>query len=445
MKQEDFVLREAQRKAFERCKDEKSFGIFFNMGVGKTATMLALIDHLVFETLEIDRILIVAPPSVINKSKVWQKEIVKWKNFNFFDFIELNGTPEERIKKHENNKNTIALMSDALITWYESEYGDFSDFDMIIIDESSRFKSHTSKKFKSIARMINKKQRIYLLSGTPMPNGHADLWSQMYLLDGGKRLENNYYRFLNKYAYYINEYKFVFLKETKKFLNERVADICMFADGSDIEMPEKEEHIVMLKWDDEKNKIYTNFKREYVLELEQGDLSVFSITALLNKTLQLANGCVYVDKELNYEIFDDTKLKWVENFSKTMEQNALVFYLFKFDKVRLLKIPGAREIKTSQDVDDWNAGKIKLGIISPYSFQYGGNLQYGGSNVIWFGLLWGLENFLQSNRRVWRYGQKHKVNIYYLLMENTNDFVVYRRLIAKDIEEQEFLDTIKLL
>jgi SNF2 family DNA or RNA helicase len=128
-----------------------------------------------------------------------------------------------------------------------------------------------------------------------------------------------------------------------------------------------------------------------------------------------------------------------------MKQNALVFYLFKFDKVRLLKLPGAREIKTSQDVDDWNAGKIKLGIISPYSFQYGGNLQYGGSNVIWFGLLWGLENFLQSNRRVWRYGQKHKVNIYYLLMENTNDFVVYRRLIAKDIEEQEFLDTIKLL
>ena len=439
------TLREAQQTAFERCKDEKRFGIFFDMNVGKTATMLALIDYLVFETLEIDRILIVAPPSVINKSKVWQKEIMKWKNFNFFDFIELNGTPEERIKKHENNKNTIALMSDALITWYESEYGDFSDFDMIIIDESSRFKSHTSKKFKSIARMINKKQRIYLLSGTPMPNGHADLWSQMYLLDGGERLENNYYRFLNKYAYYVNEYKFVFLKETKKFLNERVADICMFADGSDIEMPEKEEHIVMLKWDDEKNRIYTNFKREYVLELEQGDLSVFSITALLNKTLQLANGCVYVDKELNYEIFDDTKLKWVENFSKTMEQNALVFYLFKFDKVRLLKIPGAREIKTSQDVDDWNAGKIKLGIISPYSFQYGGNLQYGGSNVIWFGLLWGLENFLQSNRRVWRYGQKHKVNIYYLLMENTNDFVVYRRLIAKDIEEQEFLDTIKLL
>lgn len=439
------TLRETQRTAFERCKDEKRFGIFFDMNVGKTATMLALIDYLVFETLEIDRILIVAPPSVINKSKVWQKEIMKWKNFNFFDFIELNGTPEERIKKHENNKNTIALMSDALITWYESEYGDFSDFDMIIIDESSRFKSHTSKKFKSMARMINKKQRIYLLSGTPMPNGHADLWSQMYLLDGGERLENNYYRFLNKYAYYVNEYKFVFLKETKKFLNERVADICMFADGSDIKMPEKEEHIVMLKWDDEKDKIYTNFKREYVLELEQGDLSVFSITALLNKTLQLANGCVYVDKELNYEIFDDTKLKWVENFSKTMEQNALVFYLFKFDKVRLLKIPGAREIKTSQDVDDWNAGKIKLGIISPYSFQYGGNLQYGGSNVIWFGLLWGLENFLQSNRRVWRYGQKHKVNIYYLLMENTNDFVVYRRLIAKDIEEQEFLDTIKLL
>lgn len=445
MKLDTITLRKAQQEAFERCKNEKRFGIFFDMNVGKTATILELIDYLVFETLEVSKVLILAPPTVISKAKVWQKEIQKWNNYHFFDFIELSGTPDERTLKSESSNNTIVLMNDSLLTWYYEEFGNLSDFDMIIVDESSRFKNHKSKKFKALSKMIEDKHRIYLLSGTPMPNGYDDLWSQMFLLDGGKRMGDNYYRFLAKFAHYINNYKYVFLKTTKEFLGEQVSDICMFADGGDIKMPDKEEHMINLNWGEEKNAIYNTFKKEYVLSLEDGDISVMSITGMLNKTLQLANGCVYYDKELNYKYFDDTKLEWVRNFSKTMEDNALVFYSFKFDKARLLKLEGAREIKSDKDVDDWNAGKIKLGIISPYSFQYGANLQYGGSNVIWYGLLWGLENFLQSNRRVWRYGQKNKVNIYYLLMENTNDTLVYRRLIAKDLEEQQFLDMIRMV
>lgn len=439
------TLREKQQQAFDRCKIEKRFGIFFDMNVGKTATILALIDYLVFETMEVEKILIIAPPTVVNKAKVWQKEIKKWKNFHFFDFVELNGTPEQRIKKKEEELNTIALISDSLVDWYQRTYKNLDDFDMVVIDESSRFKSHKSEKFKALSKMIKPYHRVYLLSGTPMPNGYQDLWSQMYLLDGGKRMEDNYYRFIQKYAYYLNDYKFVFLKDTKKTLGDKVSDICMFADGSDIKLPDREEHIINLNWGEEKEKIYRDFKKNYVLQLENGDLSVLSITGLINKTLQLANGCVYIDKELNYQVFDDTKINWLKEFVKTARDNMLVFYSFKFDKERLLKIPGAREIRSDKDVDDWNDRKIKIGVISPYSFQYGANLQYGGSIVVWFGLLWGLENYLQSNRRVWRYGQKNKVDVYYLLMENTNDNLVYKRLISKDIEEQEFLDRIKLL
>lgn len=445
MKQEDFVLREHQKQVLDICKVQKRYGIFFTMGAGKTSTMLALIDYLVFESMEVEKILIIAPSTVINKAKVWQKEIKKWKNFHFFDFIELNGSPDDRIKKKETSLNTIALMSDGLVSWYKNTYKNLDDFDMIIVDESSRFKSHKSEKFKALSKMIKDKHRVYLLSGTPMPNGYQDLWSQMFLLDGGKRMDDNYYRFVQKYAYYLNDYKFVFLKDTKEHLGNKVSDICMFADGSDIKLPEKEEHLIMLKWSDEKHNIYKNFRKHYVLELENGDLSVLSITALLNKSLQLANGCVYLDKELNYEVFDNTKLDWVKNFARTARDNMLVFYSFKFDKQRLLTIEGAREIKSDKDVDDWNEGKIKVGVISPYSFQYGANLQYGGSIIVWFGLLWGLENYLQSNRRIWRYGQKNKVDIYYLLMEDTNDLYVYKRLIAKDMEEQDFLDKIKLL
>lgn len=443
-KLDSIVLREKQQEAFEHCKNEKRFGIFFDMGVGKTAVILELIDYLVFDTMEVEKVLIIAPPTVVNKVKVWQNEIKKWKNYSFFDFIELNGTPDDRVKKKEGNRNTISLLSDALIDWYKDTYKNLKDYDMIVIDESSRFKNHQAKRFKALASMIEEKHRIYLLSGTPMPNGYGDLWSQMFLLDRGKRMGDNFYRFLGKHAHYINDYKYVFLKNAKEFLKEKVSDICIFADSKDIKLPPLETHLIKLNWGEEKEKIYTNFKKTYVLELEKGDLSVLSVTAFINKTLQMANGCVYVDKVLNYEVFDNTKLNWLRNFAKTARDNMLVFYVFKFDKQRLLQLEGAEEIKTSQDVERWNKGLIKIGIISPYSFQYGGNLQNGGSIVVWFGLFWGLENYLQSNKRLWRPGQKKKVDIYYLFIEGTNDENVYRRLIAKDLEEKDFLNYIKI-
>ena len=446
MKEKIITLREKQLEAFERCKDEKRFGVFFDMNVGKTATMLQLIDYLAFETLEVSNILIIAPATVVTKAKVWQKEIEKWKNFSYFDFIELSGTQKQRKEKKENSNNTITLMSDSLVVWYKETYDNLDDFDMVIIDESSRFKNPTSQKFKALSKMLKPKHRVYLLSGTPMPNGFQDLWSQMYLLDEGQRLESNFYKFLKLHAYYINQYKYVFTKTTKNALTERIKDICMFADDSDIKLPDKEEHLVMLNWGEEKKEKFKEFKTNYILEItKEKEITVLSAKGIINKTLQLANGGIYVDKDLNYEIFDSHKLDWVKNFSKTARDNMLIFYSFKFDKKRLMELEGAREIMTDVDVDDWNAGKIKIGIISPYSFQYGANLQYGGSIVVWYGLLWGLENYLQSNRRVWRYGQKNKVDIYYLLMEDTTDLLVYQRLVSKDLDEQEFLDKIKTI
>lgn len=441
---ETLTLREKQQMAFEYCIRNKRFGVFLDMGVGKTATMLELIDHLVFESLEVQKVLIIAPPTVINKAKVWQNEIQKWKNYHFFDFIELSGSPDERVLKRDNHKNTIVLLNDTLVDWYHKTFKTLNDFDMIIIDESSRFKNHKAKKFRALAKMINYRHRVYLLSGTPMPNGYDDLWSQMYLLDKGQRMGDNFYKFIAKYAHYINDYRYVFLKSMREVLQEKVSDICIFADSEDIELPPLETHMIKLNFSEEKQKVYNDFKKSYVLELEQGDLAVMNIASLINKTLQLANGCVYVDKELNYEVFDNSKLDWVRDFVKTARDNVLIFYSFKFDRVRLLEIEGAREIKSDQDVLDWQQGKIKVGVISPYSFQYGANLQTGGSIIVWFGLLWGLENYLQSNKRIWRPGQKNKVDIYYLLMNNTNDDMVYKRLISKEVSEQEFLDYIKI-
>ena len=439
------TLNSEQQAALDIIKDKRQYGIFFDMGVGKTALMLSLIEYLAFDKLEVANILIVAPASVANKLTVWQDEIKKWDNFEYFDYHDLSGTKQKRIEKVENNKNSITIMSDALVIWWKEEYGNFDMFDMIIVDESSRFKSAKAKRFKALAKMIDlKKHRVYLLSGTPVPNGWEDMWSQIFLLDKGKRLGTSYWKFLDKYFLTFN-YKRMLTKENKAYLMDLIKDICVFASSDNIKLPNLTEEKIYLEFSPEKQQIFRKFKNDYVLELEQEQISVLSKQILINKCLQLSNGCVYNDKEGNYTVFDDGKLEWVKKYSEEHpEENILVFYSYKFDKKRLLTLPGAEAVQDVESKNKWNEGKIKIGVISPYSFQYGGNLQYGGYTIIWFGLLWGLENYLQSNKRIYRQGQKHDVKIMYLLTKNTWDDYVYKAVVTKEINQKDFLNSIDI-
>jgi SNF2 family DNA or RNA helicase len=358
------TLNEDQQDALEIIKDKRHYGIFFDMGVGKTALMLALIEYLVFDKLEVSNVLIIAPASVANKLTVWQDEIKKWENFAYFDFHDLSGTAKERVEKISNKKSSITIMSDALVDWWFETYGNLNAFDMIIVDESSRFKSAKAKRFKRLAKMIDlQKHRVYLLSGTPVPNGLEDVWSQIFLMDKGQRLGTSFWKFIDTYFMVFN-YRKVLNKQNREFILNQIKDICVFASSDKIELPKKIEQKVYFKFNEEKQKTFDDFEKNYIMNLGKEEISVLSKQILINKCLQLANGCIYHDTEGNYTMFDDAKLKFVEKYSdEHPEENILVFYSFKFDKARLLKLPQARAIENSEDKNDWNAGKIKLGII----------------------------------------------------------------------------------
>jgi hypothetical protein len=439
------TLNEDQQQALEIIKDKRHYGIFFDMGVGKTALMLALIEYLAFDKLEVKNVLIIAPASVANRLNVWQDEIRKWENFSYFDYHDLSGTQAKRVEKINTQKSSITIMSDALVEWWFETYGNLNMFDMIIVDESSRFKSAKAKRFKRLAKMINlDKHRVYLLSGTPVPNGWEDIWSQIFLLDKGERLGTSFWKFVDTY-FMVFGFNKVLPKNNKEVILDKIKDICVFASSDKIVLPKKVEQKVWFEFTQEKQDIFDKFKNNYIMNLDNKEITVLSKQILINKCLQLSNGCVYHDKEGNYTSFDNSKLNFVQDYSdKHPEENILVFYSYKFDKERLLKLNGAKAIETTQDKDDWNAGKIKLGIISPYSFQYGGNLQFGGYTIIWFGLLWGLENYLQSNKRIWRQGQKHDVKIMYLLMKDTWDEYVYKAVVSKEIDQKDFLERIDI-
>jgi SNF2 family DNA or RNA helicase len=439
------ILNTEQDNALEIIKEKKHYGIFFDMGVGKTALMLSLIEYLAFDKLDISNVLIIAPASVANKLTVWQDEIQKWDNFDYFDYHDLSGTKEKRMNKIQTSRPSITIMSDSLVTWWYDEYKNFKMFDMIIIDESSRFKSPQAKRFKALAKMIDlEKHRVYLLSGTPVPNGWEDIWSQMFLLDKGQRLGTSFWKFLDNYFLTFN-YKRMLSKENKNYIMQLIKDICVFASSDNIVLPKLTEEKIYLDFTPEKQQLFNTFKNDYIFSFEKEEISVLSKQILINKCLQLSNGCIYNDKEGNYTIFDNSKLDFVRKYSEEHpEENILVFYSYKFDKKRLLELPGAEAINDVDSKNKWNRGEIKIGVISPYSFQYGGNLQYGGYTIIWFGLLWGLENYLQSNKRIYRQGQTHDVKIMYLMTKNTWDDYVYKCVVTKEINQKDFLNAIDI-
>lgn len=444
-KKMNIKLNDEQVKTLEIIKKQRHYGIFFDMGVGKTALMLQLIEYLVFDKLELSRILIIAPATVANELEVWQDEIKKWDNYNYFDYVCLKGTQQKRKQKLQSHHHSITIMSDALISWWAEEYGNLDMFDMIIIDESSRFKSPTAVKFKKLSSMIDlERHRVYLLSGTPVPNGLEDIWSQIYLLDKGQRLGKSFYKFIDMFFTTFGYRRFI-SKANKQIVYELIENICVFASSDNLKLPPKSEEKIMLNFTPEKLRIYKNFEAEYFLEMQETEIAVLSKQNLINKCLQLANGCVYSDKEQHYLTFDDSKLNFVRDYSESHpDENILVFYCYRFDKARLLNLKGAKAIEDTKSKNEWNEGKIKLGIISPYSFQYGGNLQQGGATIIWFGLMWGLENYLQSNKRIWRQGQTKAVKIMYLMIQNTWDDFVYKALISKELDQNTLLEYIDL-
>lgn len=440
------TLNEKQTKTLEIIKKQRHYGVFFDMSVGKTALILSLIEYIAFDKLEKLRTLVIAPANVANELTVWQDEIEKWENYRYFDYINYSGTEKKRIKLVESNsKGSIAIMSDALLDWWFKKYGNLDMFDMIVIDESSRFKSHKTVRFKRLAKMIDlKKHRVYLLSGTPTPNGWEGIWSQMYLLDKGERLGKSFWGFIDRY-FIPFKYRNYLPVENKKIILDLIKDICIFADSKGIKIPPKKEIKIFLKLPQEKKKQFDSFKRNYILEFSNKEVTALSKQILINKCLQLSNGCVYYDKFGNFQVFDNTKLNFVKEYSEEHpEENILVFYPFKFDKKRLLELPGAEEIIDRKSKDKWNSGKIKLGIISPFSFQFGGNLQTGGYTIIWFGLVWALEAYLQGNKRLHRQGQKHEVKILYLLTEDTWDDYVYQCVVSKEKSQNEFLDYLNI-
>lgn len=448
-----FVPHAYQKFCIEKAIEIKKIGLFLDMGLGKTVTTLTVIKELKYNRFEVRKVLVIAPKKVAEGT--WTREKDKWEHTRMLRVSPVLGSQTKRIRAL-NTPADLYIVNRENVSWLVDYYWNSWPFDMVVVDESSSFKSHKAKRFKALASMGNHINRMIILTGTPSPNGLDDLWSQVYLLDGGERLGKRYTQFRERYFDPGDRgnnvvYNYKAKPGSEDSILQRISDICISMKAEDyLQLPEITYHAIPVELDEKSRKAYRDLERKMVLELpeDEEEISVTSAAALSNKLLQLGNGAIYDDDRHIHEVHNCKIEAFLELIESLQGKPALVFYNYQHDKVRILKALEKsglriRELKNTQDEDDWNAGKIDILLTHPASSAYGLNLQLGGNHVIWFGLTWNYELYTQANKRLHRQGQKERVIIHHMICTGTRDEDVMQALEQKDNVQEWVMKSLK--
>jgi SNF2 family DNA or RNA helicase len=438
-------LHHYQTYCIDFIKNKPVSAVFLDCGLGKTIISLTAIYDLALDKFEVGRILVVAPLRV---TMVWPSEIKKWEHLKGLSYSVAVGTEKERIDALMT-RSTMYIINRENVDWLVNKSGIPFDFDMVVIDELSSFKSYGAKRFKSLLKVRPSVNRIVGLTGTPSSNGLMDLWAEFRILDLGQRLgryithyRNTYFTPDKRNAQVIFSYKPLPGAEDKIY--SQISDITISMKSIDyLKMPECIANEVSVYLNEKEWDIYSKFKDDMVTKLGDEEIDAVNAAVLSGKLLQMANGAVY-DSENKTHIIHDKKLDALEDLIEGANgKPVLVAYWFKHDLERIKNRFPVRQIKASKDIEDWNDGNIPIAVIHPASAGHGLNLQSGGSTLIWFGLTWSLELYQQTNARLYRQGQNETVIIHHILTKGTIDEDVMTALTRKEETQASLIDAVK--
>lgn len=441
-----YVAHNYQNYAKDFILAHKVSALFLDCGLGKTITTLTAINELMYDSFEISKVLIIAPLRVAQST--WKDEIKKWDHLNLLRYSIAVGDEKERLKALKQNSD-IYIINRENVDWLVTKSGIDFNFGMLVIDELSSFKSHTSKRFKSLLKIRPYFERVVGLTGTPSSNGLMDLWAEFRVLDLGERLGRYITHYRNEYFLPDKRNGAVIFSykpqpNAEERIYRRLADITISMKSTEyLKMPELILNDLEINLGEEDQIKYKKFKKEMVMTIQEKEIDAINAASLSNKLIQLANGSIYDKDKKFYEVHNKKLDKLEEIIESANGKPVLVAYWFKADKERIEKRFKVREIKTADDIKQWNKGMIDFALIHPASAGHGLNLQSGGSTLVWFSLTWSLELYQQTNARLYRQGQKDTVVIHHLITKNTIDEDIMKSIKRKDKTQEALMKAVK--
>lgn len=446
-------LRVYQCKCIEFLLSHLFAGLFLDMGLGKTISALtAIVEFLRFG---VGPTLVVGPIRVIET--VWRQEAKAWNHTKHLTFSLIRGNVEQR-RAAMAVKADIYLVNPEHLTWlFEQIPGNAKwPWEVLFIDESSMFKNVGSKRFKNLRFKIKNFTRRYILTGTPTPNRLLELWPQIFLLDGGQRLGSSFTRFKQRYFEPVDRwgYKVVPRHGAKERIYNLIADLVLRMDAKDyLDLPKVQVNRVLCPLDDKVMKTYRSVEQDAFAKLEgMTHITALNVIGAMIKCRQIANGVVYTDTdgEKGVSILHSEKLDAAREIVDETGSPVIIVYNFQHELALLkeqFKDLNPVVLNESKDavktVNDWNAGKIELLLLHPKSGGHGLNLQIGGHVMIWFGLTFSFEEYIQTIARINRQGQTKPVMLHLLIAPGTIDELLEAVLKGKQDGQDDLFSFLK--
>lgn len=425
--------------------------ILLDMSMGKTAICLMAIQHLMYESFEVNKVLVICPLRV---TLTWRDEIHKWSQLNGLTYSIVKGTAAQRKKALQADAD-IYIINRENVPWLINTSGVPFDYDMVVVDELSSFKNHQTARHKALMKVRPYIKRIVGLTGTPVSGGLMDLFAEFKLLDMGERLG----RFIGQYRlnYFKPDrvngpivYSYKLLPGAEEKIYDKISDITISMKAVDyLDMPEliTTEYPVYL--DEDEMEKYEELKKDLILSTLEHEVTAANAASLSNKLSQMANGAVYTDDKEIIK-FHDKKLDALEDIIESANgKPLLVAYWFKHDYTRIverLEKIGVKYMKidTEESIRKWNNKEIPVALIHPASAAHGLNLQQGGNTMVWMGITWSLELYQQACCRLYRQGQTEgTVSIIHLISKGTIDEKIMKALSVKDTTQSALIDAVK--
>lgn len=447
----EFKPHDYQKYAIDYILTHPVTAAILDMGLGKTVITLTAIDELLHDRFEVRKVLAVAPLRVAKNT--WPDEIQKWDHLFGLRYSVVLGTPVERLAALKADAD-IYIINRENLAWLIGQDKQYLNFDMAVLDELSSFKGN-SQRTKAFLKLRPRLKRVVGLTGTPSSNGLMDLHYEFRCLDMGERL----FRFIGQYrsAFFRPDrcngnivYSYKPLPGAEKEIYGRIGDITISMKAVDhLQMPEliSTEYTVTL--DEQERRRYEDMKKDLILDIPEHEITAANAAALSNKLLQMANGAVYADDDSVVPVHD-RKLEALEDIIESANgKPILVAYWYKHDLERItallqkLKMNYAR-ISTPESIEGWNKQEYAVGLIHPASAGHGLNLQAGGNHIVWFGLTWALELYLQTNARLFRQGQKAgTVVVQHIIAKDSIDERVMKALVQKDSTQTALIAAVR--
>lgn len=416
--------------------------LWVDMGLGKTvSTLTALVDLLV--TKEVNKVLVVAPLRVAQHT--WPTEIRNWSHLKALQVSVIAGLSATKREEAMHSSAQIHIINRENVQWLANALQQDWHYDAVVIDESSSFKSHSSQRWKALRQVVKtgKIKRMVQLTGTPSPNSLMELWPQIYLLDRGKRLGDTRGKFIDTFCKQVGNpqwSQYEVRADMEETLQKRVADLVLRMSAKDyLELPDRIDSDVVVQLPPKAKKAYAQMEKDFLIDLEQGEILAANAAVKINKLLQVSSGSVYTED--GYEVLHDAKIEALKEIVEASNEPVLVAYNFKSDAERICKaIKNAVILNNGTKLlNQWNKGEVDCMLAHPASAGHGLNLQHGGSLIVWFGLSWSLELYQQFNARLHRQGQTRPVRIVHLLADTVADRSVRQVLANKDVSQNRLL------